>query len=389
MKVGIDKLHFATSHLYVDMTELARARQQEPDKYLIGIGQSRMAVIPPSQDVVTLAANAAFPMLTADDVAAIDLLIVGTESGIDNSKASAIYVARLLGLNRRVRTIEMKEACYAGTAGVQLAQEHVRVHPDKKALVIGADVARYGLNTAGEPTQGGGAVAMLISADPKVLALGTESTFLSEDVMDFWRPLYHSEALVDGKYSSSIYIDYFQDVFKGYLAATGANPQDFAALVFHLPYTKMGLKALRSALPMVDEAQQASWVGHFEHARQLNRQVGNLYTGSLYLSLLSQLITDPKLKAGDQLGLFSYGSGAEGEFYTGVLQPDYAQGLDLGLPQRLTRRRRVSVVEYEQLFNHQLAWRADDQTIAYQDDPHRFVLTGQIGEQRQYLDQRG
>ena len=64
MKVGIDKLHFATSHLYVDMAELATARQAEPDKYLIGIGQSKMAVIPPSQDAVTLAANAAAPMLT-------------------------------------------------------------------------------------------------------------------------------------------------------------------------------------------------------------------------------------------------------------------------------------------------------------------------------------
>ena len=386
MKVRIDKLHFATSHLYVDMAELATARQEEPDKYLIGIGQSRMAVIPPSQDTVTLAANAAAPMLTAADIEAIDLLIVGTESGIDNSKASAIYVARLLGLNRRVRTIEMKEACYAATAGLQLAQDHVRVHPDKKALVIGSDIARYGLNTPGEPTQGGGAVAMLVSADPQVLALGTESCVLSEDVMDFWRPLYHTTALVDGKYSSNIYIDYFQDVFKGYLQKTGMQPEDLAALVFHLPYTKMGLKALRSVLPLVDNAKQASWLAHFEHARQLNRQVGNLYTGSLYLSLLSQLLTDDKLKAGDRLGLFSYGSGAEGEFFTGELQPDYEAGLDVGLPQRLARRQRVSVSEYEKLFKGQLAWRADDQTIDVADDPHRFVLTGQKDEQRQYLD---
>jgi hydroxymethylglutaryl-CoA synthase len=386
VKVGIDKLHFATSHLYVDMAELATARQEEPDKYLIGIGQSRMAVIPPSQDTVTLAANAAAPMLTAADIEAIDLLIVGTESGIDNSKASAIYVARLLGLNRRVRTIEMKEACYAATAGLQLAQDHVRVHPDKKALVIGSDIARYGLNTPGEPTQGGGAVAMLVSADPQVLALGTESCVLSEDVMDFWRPLYHTTALVDGKYSSNIYIDYFQDVFKGYLQKTGMQPEDLAALVFHLPYTKMGLKALRSALPLVDNAKQASWLAHFEHARQLNRQVGNLYTGSLYLSLLSQLLTDDKLKAGDRLGLFSYGSGAEGEFFTGELQPDYEAGLDVGLPQRLARRQRVSVSEYEKLFKGQLAGRADDQTIDVADDPHRFVLTGQKDEQRQYLD---
>lgn len=103
-------------------------------------------------------------------------------------------MAKLLGLNRRVRTIEMKEACYAATAGIQLAQDHIRIHPDKKALVIGSDVARYGLNTPGEPTQGGGAVAMLISADPQVLALGTTTSLLSADVMDFWRPLYHTEA---------------------------------------------------------------------------------------------------------------------------------------------------------------------------------------------------
>ncbi|RRK11202.1 hydroxymethylglutaryl-CoA synthase [Lactiplantibacillus garii] len=386
MKVGIDKMHFASSHLYVDMTELARARGAEPDKYLIGIGQAQMAAIPPSQDIVTLAANAAYPMLTAEDIQAIDLLVVATESGIDNSKASAIYVAHLLGLNRRTRTIEMKEACYAGTAGVQLAQEHVRVHPDKKALVIGADIARYGLNTPGEPTQGGGAVAMLISADPQILALGTESTLLSEDVMDFWRPLYHTEALVDGKFSSNIYIDYFQDVFKGYLESTGTSASDLTALVFHLPYTKMGLKALRSALPLVSETQQESWVAHFECARKLNRYVGNLYTGSLYLSLLSQLLTDPKLEAGDRLGLFSYGSGAEGEFYTGVLQADYANGLDTGLPQCLARRQRVSVTEYEQLFKSQLAWKADDQELDYASDPHRFVLTGQHDEQRQYLD---
>ncbi|MFB9769465.1 hydroxymethylglutaryl-CoA synthase [Lactiplantibacillus modestisalitolerans] len=388
MKVGIDKLRFASAHQYVDMVELARARHAAPDKYTIGIGQTQMAVIPPSQDIVTLAANAAAPMLTATDLAAIDLLIVGTESGIDNSKASAIYVAHLLGLSSRCRTIEMKEACYAATAGIQLAQAHVRMHPDKKALVIGADIARYGLNTPGEPTQGGGAMAMLISADPQVLALSTESAVLSQDVMDFWRPLYHTTALVDGKYSSNIYIDYFQDVFQEYLIKTQTPAADLAALVFHLPYTKMGLKALRSVLPQVTETQQRDWLRHFEYSRKLNRRVGNLYTGSLYLSLLSLLLTDPNLRPGDQLGLFSYGSGAEGEFYTGTLQPDYQRGLDLGLPQRLQRRQRVDVTTYERAFNGQLAWVADDQQTDWQSDPHRFVLTGQQNEQRQYLDRQ-
>ncbi|MGU9560412.1 hydroxymethylglutaryl-CoA synthase, partial [Lactiplantibacillus pentosus] len=45
MKIGIDKIGFATSHLYVDMAELAKARNEEPNKYLIGLGQQKMAVI--------------------------------------------------------------------------------------------------------------------------------------------------------------------------------------------------------------------------------------------------------------------------------------------------------------------------------------------------------
>lgn len=39
MKIGIDKIGFYTSNMYVDMTELANARNEDPNKYLIGIGQ--------------------------------------------------------------------------------------------------------------------------------------------------------------------------------------------------------------------------------------------------------------------------------------------------------------------------------------------------------------
>lgn len=59
MKIGIDKIGFATSDLYLDMADLAYARHEDPNKYLIGIGQSKMAVIRPTQDVVTMAAAAA------------------------------------------------------------------------------------------------------------------------------------------------------------------------------------------------------------------------------------------------------------------------------------------------------------------------------------------
>ncbi len=101
MQIGIDKINFYTPHLYVDMNKLAIARNQEPEKFTIGIGQDEMAVAPITQDPVTLAANAAWNMLDEADKEQIDFVIFGTESGIDHSKSAAVYVHHLLGLKKR------------------------------------------------------------------------------------------------------------------------------------------------------------------------------------------------------------------------------------------------------------------------------------------------
>ena len=47
MKIGIDKLAFATTPYYLAMEDLAQGRNVDPNKYLIGIGQSKQAVVPP------------------------------------------------------------------------------------------------------------------------------------------------------------------------------------------------------------------------------------------------------------------------------------------------------------------------------------------------------
>lgn len=383
MKIGIDKIGFATSDLYVDMTDLAEARNVDPNKYLIGIGQSKMAVIPPSQDAVTLAASAADKILTATDKEEIDLVLFATESGVDNSKSAAAYLSQLLWLKPTIRAIELKQACYGATAGLQLAKGHIAINPDSKVLLIGADIARYGLNTPGEPTQGGGAVAMLITAQPRILALENDASYLTKDIMDFWRPLGHVEALVDGKYSSNVYLDFFTEVFHNYQKQTGFTLSDFAALLFHLPYTKMGLKALRLALVDAVPELAAKLTKEFENARLYNNQVGNLYTGSLYLSLLSLLENSDTLRAGQRLGLFSYGSGAVGEFYSGLLQPNFKQGL-IDHSKVLAQRKQVSVTEYEELYCASLKVAADID-FDWQSDPAKFVLTGIKNNQRKYL----
>lgn len=384
MLIGIDQMAFASSDKYVDMVDLAQARDQEPGKFLIGIGQTEQAVIPATQDVVTMGTNAAEQVIDDTNRDAIDLIIFATESGIDNSKSAAIYVQRLLKLNRFARTIEMKQACYAGTAGLMFARDYIATHPGKKALVIAADIARYGLETAGEVTQGGGAVAMVVGEDPQMLAFNDDSQYMSDDIMDFWRPVYRTEALVDGHYSAHIYEDFFKQIWDRYKEVEGHSINDFKAFAFHLPFTKMGLKGLREILPEADEAKQAALLAEFEASRVYNKRIGNLYTGSLYLSLMSLLANSTDLVAGDRLGLFSYGSGAEGEFYSATLQPAYKNGLKTNFDDLFAKRQKVSIAEYEAIFNQKLPTDGSDLALDASADSAHFVLTGVAAEQRQY-----
>lgn len=382
MQIGIDKMAFATTPYYLDLVDLAQARGEDPNKYLIGIGQNKQAVVPPTQDIVTLAAEAASRLLDEQDRSAISTVIVATESGIDNSKAAAIYVKHLLGLDDFVRTIEVKEACYSGTAAIQFARGLVALEPDQKVLVIAADIARYGLQTGGEVTQGAGAVAMLISADPKILAIEAGSVALSKDVMDFWRPLYATEAMVDGKYSTNVYIDFFKQTFDRYCQKQAKQLSDFAALAFHLPFTKMGKKALEAELGDHDDDLSQRLRDNLTAEQVLPREVGNLYTGSLYLGLMS-LLVNGDVQPGERIGLFSYGSGAEGEFYSGILQDTYQDGLQTDSLD-LDDRQQVTVAEYEALFKQQLGMRSEDVGFDLSQDTSRYVLTGQKDHQRQY-----
>ena len=382
MRNGIDRMAFATTNDYLDLVELAKERGVDPNKFTIGIGQDLQAVVPPTQDIVTLGATAAKKLLTPELEKNISTVIVATESGIDNSKASAIYIKHLLGLSDFTRTVEMKEACYSATAAIQFAKGVVALNPQETVLVIAADIARYGLNTPGEVTQGAGAVAMLISRNPHILTLEDTTVAYSKDIMDFWRPLYATEALVDGKYSTNVYIEFFLQTFTRYQQLTGRELADFAALTFHMPFTKMGKKGLEGLLKDRNDEVAQRLRTQLTASQLFSRQVGNLYTGSLYLSLMS-LLQNSDLRAGSRIGLFSYGSGAEGEFYTGILEDGYEHYMN-NIQEELKHRHQVSVAEYEKLFSSQLGMNDRDIEFDVTNDPLPFVLKGQKDHQRIY-----
>ncbi|AXX64884.1 hydroxymethylglutaryl-CoA synthase [Bombilactobacillus bombi] len=363
MTVGIDKIGFYTPQQYLDLIDLAHARQVDPNKYLIGIGQQQMAVADLDQDIVAMAANAAEEILTTADRQEIGLLIVATESGVDQSKAAALFVQELLHINNNIRALEVKEACYGATAGLQFAYDFVSLHPNQKALVIAADIARYGLQTAGEVTQGAGAVAMLVSQNPHILALEKESIYQSQNAGDFWRPNYSQQALARGKYSEELYLQMFTQIYQQ--ADSLISKESLAALLFHIPFSKMGRKALQTLKTKISDGDYQRLLSRFEKSIIYGQTVGNIYTGSLYLSLLSLLENDDSLQDSERIALFSYGSGAVAELFFGHLQPHYRDYLNATEHrQLLDERQRLSVAEYEAIFKKQLVTDGSCQLIS-------------------------
>jgi hydroxymethylglutaryl-CoA synthase len=348
MNIGLESISFYVPRYYLDLATLATARNADVDKYYIGLGQEKMAVSPPDEDVITMAANAGAQALAHVDRDSIDTIMFATESGVDQSKSGAIFVHSLLGLPSTCKAFEIKQACCSSTAALDMAIAQVHRHPRKKVLIIAADVARYGLATPGEATQGAGAVAMVISASPRLVQFDDESGSYTEDVMDFWRPNYMDEALVDGKLSIRTYLQALTESWNGYRRESGRRVEDIYRFCYHLPFTKMGAKAHAHLMSLngVDNNHD-----RVVDALRYNRQIGNSYTASLYISLCSMLETSSDL-SNQRIGMFSYGSGCMASFFSGTVLNNYEEWLMNDQHQKLLEKRiELTYEQYEELYN--------------------------------------
>lgn len=354
IKVGIDTLAIYTSRYALDLATLADARGLDADKFHIGLGQRMMSVPPPGEDIVTMAANAAFQALQGEDLSVIEMVLFATESGTDQSKAAGIYIHDLLGLPTRCRVVELKQACYSGTAGLQLAMPYLRENPTKKILLIASDIARYGLGTTGESSQGSGAVAMLLSANPRILAIEPEFGMATENVMDFWRPNYMHEALVEGKYSSKLYLQMLELTWRDYRQASNRGFEDHAYFCYHTPVPRLVEKAHQSLLKLNHEtAPEEVWSRSLNYSLQYGRLTGNSYTASLYVGLASLLDNAPGDLANQRIGFYSYGSGCVAEYFSGVVQPGYRAKLNTSYHQALfVSRQPLSYEEYANFYTY-------------------------------------
>ncbi len=355
--IGIDALALAVPNGYLELSDLAAARGVPAGKFVEGLGVRQMAIAAAHEDPVALAANAARRLLAQSgrDPSEIGLCIVGTETAVDHSKPIAAYLHGLLGLPSRCRVYETKHACFGGTAGLLTAVDWIAAGPSlgaapRVALVVCTDVARYELGSAGEPTQGAGAVAMIVSARPRLfeLELGASGSF-SRDVHDFWRPLDRKEAVVDGHHSVACYLDALTGAFEAWRSVAGSEP--LLRTCYHVPYGKMAKKAHRHRLGLdgITEAEAArSFEREVAPSLILPSLVGNIYTGSLYLALASLLEAEAARLEGARVGLFSYGSGCTAEFFSGRVANGAGAIVDRwAIARSLAERTRLTFEEYE------------------------------------------
>jgi hydroxymethylglutaryl-CoA synthase len=374
VSIGIDALSFYSPRYFLDLTRLAAVRGVDPSKYQVGLGQFQMAIISPLEDIVTMALEAASDIVRGHEQD-IDLILFATESGFDFSKASGIYVQQLLKLNPFARVLEVKQACYGATGALQLAVDHIRLHPNRKALVIASDVAWYGFQTPGEVTQGAGAIAMLVSANPRI-AVVHSGKFYTENNADFYRPLGSEVPVVDGKLSIRSYRDVLKKV---------APEKAFEYICFHQPFATMADKANETlAFPIQPTALQL--------VKQLGSVIGNIYNGSLFLSLISLFMYSKTTLKPQNIGMFSYGSGATGEFFELGLLSTYHEGISLTrLHERVANRVALTFEQYEHFMK---VFSEKEKQLEYQPDlstlrsDQRFFLKAIQAGHRLYADNR-
>ena len=227
----------------------------------------------PRQSVYTLAGNAVMRLVERYriDPGRIGFFGLGTESSTDNS-AGAIIVKGMVDdgllargqapVNRHCEVPEVKHACLGAVYAVKQALRYLALEPeDRCAVVVGTDIAEYARGSTGEPTQGAGAVAMLLERNPRLLSvnlpcIGSAAAYRA---VDFRKPVlrnlirnrlnrhFQDLPVFNGKYSTTCYLDETLHALHEMLRRLNVDPARYyhglGAAFMHRPYHRMPLSS--------------------------------------------------------------------------------------------------------------------------------------------------
>ena len=369
--VGIEAINLYGGSAFVDVMQLAAHRKLDTARF-DNLLMKQKSVALPFEDPVSFAINAAKPIidsLSDQEKDRIELLITCSESGIDFGKSISTYVHHYLGLNRNCRLFELKQACYSGTAGLQMAVNFIlsQVSPGAKALVIATDLSRFLVTEDGdaltmdwaffEPSGGAGAVALLVSEAPEIFQMDVGANgYYSFEVMDTCRPVPDSEA-GNADLSLLSYLDCCDQTFQEYKKRVPEVDYrtSFKYLCFHTPFGGMVKGAHRNMMRKHSDINRDEINEDFNERAQPGltycQRVGNIMGATMMVSLLSA-IENGAFDTPQRIGCFSYGSGCCSEFYSGVASASGQKKLALMLIARqLDARHELTMDEYDAILN--------------------------------------
>lgn len=310
-------------------------------KLTAGLGQEIMAFTTAEEDTLSLARNALQNLTLLLERSGLSHMLrqvrrleVGTESNFDRSKSLKSSLVDLLP-SSDLSGADCVNACIGGTIALHNSCSWLQAQPqggDGLAIVVTSDIACYEKPNE-MPTGGAGAVAMLLgmssdTGDAGYAAICPESfTYSWKNCYDFYKPSVISDnPTVNGRLSINSYMS-------AALACCAAPCRGADVCCYHAPFSKMVEKAhacvykaylsdarvAPDAVAFADPAclkayvveAAADFAARVAPTLYLSKRVGNIYTGSLYLSLLSALTF--LAQAAEQLprsiAMFSYGSG--------------------------------------------------------------------------------
>lgn len=443
MKVGIDAIHYYIPKTYLPIQDLAEARGIEYAKLNKGLGLESMAIPDVDEDVATMAANAVLRLIEDQKInpKEIGRIYLGTESALDAAKATASYAASIVERNlensygerslKNCDVVDLTFACIGGIDALENAMDWVRADAGRKAIVVAADMAKYDLESTGEYTQGAGAVAVLVSADPKILAFNANIGVAMDSVSDFFKPrrsfsktgllqkaaelldselsaqdaqqliastghgfwndssheveIHKEEPVFDGPYSNDCYQERITEALIDFQSKKEMQVLDrWDKMVFHLPYAFQGRRMIaanwvewmRAAgrgcelqdvlreldLENADEKAQIKALSksalykafvneYISQGERASSLIGNMYTGSIFMSLLSMLVnarSEEEALAGKKIGFFAYGSGSKAKVLEAEVDVNWKENLEnIALFEELAEREAISFGDYE------------------------------------------
>ena len=201
--------------------------------------------------------------------------------------------------------------------------------------------------------------------------------------------IYKEEPIFDGQYSNTCYNDRMSEALDHFNQLKPTNfLKDWDHLIFHLPYAFHGRRMIfnnwinwiknnnkmdeliKEIGPIKEDiktwkklASKSNLYKDFienkiAYGEKASTVIGNMYTASIFMSLLSMLSHCAKNNINInkyRVGFISYGSGSKAKIFEGEVQADWKSKISfVKLFEKLEVRKKINIVDYEKIHKNQL-----------------------------------